>query len=150
MRYISDLTAEEKQQLAEGFKTGSTHRYRIRCQSIVLSAQGYSISQLATIFEVDRDTITRWFALWEQKGITGLVDQPRSGRPAKLRLDNGQHVKEVKKQVAKECQSLDKVRAHLSTSLQVEVSRKTLKRFLKSLVFDGDVSDYHLSQDKTQ
>ncbi len=78
-------------------------------------------------------TVAR-FDQWEQAGFTGLEDKPRSGRPAKLRVDNAEHVKEVKKQVEKESQNLDRVRAQLADDLQVEVSRKTLKRFLKKLV----------------
>lgn len=148
MRYITGLTEKDKQQLIEGFRNGTSHRYRIRCQSILLSAEGYRIDQLATMFQVDRDTVSRWFDKWEAEGLAGLQDQPRSGRPAKLRIENAQHVKEVKKQVEKERQNLDKVRAELANSLQVEVSRKTLKRFLKSLVIDGNVSDYHSNQDK--
>ena len=102
------------------------------------------------MFDVDRDTISRWFNDWETEGISALADKPRSGRPAKLRLDNEQHVGKVKEQLAQECQSLDKVRAELADSLRIEVSRKTLKRFLKGLVTDGNVSAYHLRQDKTR
>jgi len=148
MRYTTKLSEKDKGQLHEGFRNGSTHRYRIRCQSILLSNQGYNNNQLASMFQVDRDTISRWFSQWEEKGLTGLSDKPRSGRPAKLRLDNPEHIQEVKKQVNKECQSLDKVRSELVDSLQVEVSGKTLKRFLKSpawmdgLVMDGSASGY--------
>lgn len=149
MRYITGLTEKDKQQLSEGFRNGTSHKFRVRCQSILLSAEGYQVNQLASIFQVDRDTVSRWFDKWEAEGIAGLQDRLRSGRPAKLRIENTQHVKEVKKQVGKEPQNLDKIRAELADSLQVEVSRKTLKRFLKSLVIDGNVSDYHLSQDKT-
>ncbi|MEQ9438004.1 MAG: helix-turn-helix domain-containing protein [Cyclobacteriaceae bacterium] len=83
MRYITQLTEKEKWQLKEGFRNGSTHRFRIRCQSILLSAEGYRINQLATMFSVDRDTVSRWLGQWEKEGLKGLRDQPRSGRPAK-------------------------------------------------------------------
>ncbi|MEM8968393.1 MAG: helix-turn-helix domain-containing protein [Bacteroidota bacterium] len=60
MRYIKDLSKEEQQQLETGFRRGATHRYRIRCQSILLSNQGHNINQLTSMFDVDRDTISRW------------------------------------------------------------------------------------------
>lgn len=142
MRYITQLTEEEKRKLNSGFRTGCTHRFRIRCQSILLSAEGYRIGQLAKMFEVERDTISRWLNQWEQKGLSGLEDKPRSGRPAKLRIDNAEHIEQVIRRVSQESQSLDKVRAQLADDLQVEVSRKTLKRFLKKLVTDGDASAY--------
>lgn len=60
MRYIRELTPEERQQLAAGFRRGTDHRFRIRCQSILLSAEGYQINQLTSIFQVDRDTVSKW------------------------------------------------------------------------------------------
>lgn len=149
MRYITGLTEEAKQQLKEGFRNGKAHRFRIRCQSILLSAEGYQINQLASMYQVDRDSVSKWFDQWQREGIAGLQDKPRSGRPAKLRLDNAAHVKEVKKQVEKEHQNLDKVREELRESLQIGISKKTLKRFLKALVIDGNVCAYHSNQDKT-
>lgn len=142
MRYITGLTEEAKKELEEGFKHGLSHRFRIRCQSILLSASGHQINELAPMYQVDRDSVCKWFDSWEREGIAGLADKPRSGRPAKLRIDNAEHVQEVKKQLAKECQSLSKVQADLKETLQVEVSKKTLQRFLKALVMDGDASDY--------
>ncbi len=53
MRYVRELSEEAKQKLEEGFRQGATHRYRIRCHSILLSSQGYRISQLAVMFKVD-------------------------------------------------------------------------------------------------
>ncbi|MDF9798526.1 hypothetical protein OKW21_003789 [Catalinimonas alkaloidigena] len=44
MRYITELTEKEKGQLHERFQSGPTHRFRIRCQSILLSAEGYRIN----------------------------------------------------------------------------------------------------------
>lgn len=81
------------------------------------------------MFSVDRDTVSRWFDEWEKEGLKGLHDQPRSGRPAKLRIENEWHVQEIKKQLKKERQNLDKLRTELTDWLQVDVSRKTLKHF---------------------
>jgi transposase len=32
---------------------------------------------------VDRDTVSEWLNRWEVKGMSGLIDAQRSGRPRK-------------------------------------------------------------------
>lgn len=150
MRYIHNLSKEEKGTLENGHRTGSTSRYRNRCQAILLSHQGYKINELSKMYSVNRDTICRWFNDWESEGIEGLLDDTRSGRPAKLSVSNEEHINEVKRLLKEECQKLDKVRGELEESLGIEVSKRTLQRFLKVLAFDGDVFDYHLKNDKVK
>lgn len=55
-----------------------------RCRAMMLSHKGYTIKDLADIFDVDRDTVASWFDRYESQGIEGLKDQLRSGRPSKL------------------------------------------------------------------
>lgn len=150
MRYIKELTDTQKEELQIGFETGSSKRFRIRCQSILLSHEGYSIKQLMDMYKVRRDTVRSWFNRWEAKGLEGLLDKPKSGRPAKLRLENENHVDLVKKKVKEERQKLDKVRAELEQELGLEMSKRTLQRFLKSAAFDGDAFGYALKNDETQ
>lgn len=149
MRYIKELTDTQKEELQIGFETGSSKRFRIRCQGILLSHDGYKIKQLMDMYKVSRDTIRSWFNRWESQGIVGLVDKTKSGRPPKLRLENENHVELVKNKVAKERQKLDKVRAELEQDLGINMSRRTLQRFLKSAVFDGDAFAYALKNDET-
>ncbi|MDF9798527.1 transposase [Catalinimonas alkaloidigena] len=51
------------------------------------------------MFSADRDMVSRWLGQWEKEGLKRLRDQPRRGRPAKLRLDNPEHLQVVKKQI---------------------------------------------------
>ena len=148
MRYIRDLSESTILTLEQGFRYGPTPRFRLRCQAILLSYQGKQIKELAMMYDVDRYTITNWYNGWESKGIVGLMDGLRSGRPRKLDTDNQAHVDRVKTLVAKESQQLDRVRAQLQEELSVDLSRKTLKRFLKSLVTDGSVLEYQFKSTK--
>ena len=63
----------------------------------------------------------------------------RSGRGRKRKLDpdNAEHVKAVKVLVENEPQQLSRVVGKVKSELGIEVSRKTLKRFLKKLDSDG-------------
>ncbi|MCP4363348.1 MAG: helix-turn-helix domain-containing protein [Chloroflexi bacterium] len=51
---------------------------------ILLSADGFQIDEIARIFKVQRDTVSRCFQNWESKGIAGLFDSPKSDRPQAL------------------------------------------------------------------
>jgi transposase len=53
----------------------------MRAHSILLSARGYAIEEIADIYKVHRDTVSSWLDRWEQSGFDGLPDKSRSGRP---------------------------------------------------------------------
>jgi transposase len=65
---------------------GSAQRARI----VLLAADGVSNTEIASRTGVSRPTVIAWRARYEQSGIAGLVDLPRSGRPR--RLDHGEIV----------------------------------------------------------
>jgi transposase len=88
MKCISTLSDQERCALLQVRKISTCHRERERAHAVLLSAKGYSLDQLADIFEADRDTISRWLDDWlddwQAKGVDGLPDAPRPGRPSKL------------------------------------------------------------------
>jgi len=59
-------------------------RARIRAHSLLLSAHGTRIKDIAQTDQVHRVTVSAWINQWEQPGAESLHDQPRSGRPCKL------------------------------------------------------------------
>lgn len=79
-RYVRPLTEEERQELAS-FVWSSPWRVARRGRAILLSDQGFTIAQLATIFDVDERTVRNWLDAYEAEGCKGLEDAPRSGRP---------------------------------------------------------------------
>jgi len=60
----------------------STLDVRIRAVDAVL--KGMPVSQTATTFGVDRTTLHRWLARYDQDGEAGLQRRAVSGRPRKL------------------------------------------------------------------
>ncbi len=83
MRFIK-LTLDQAVELKEKMLGSDDYREISRCRAMMLSHKGYTINDLADIFDVDRDTITNWFDRYEAQGISGLKDLPRSGRTPKL------------------------------------------------------------------
>ena len=132
-RFLEKLTEEQKRSLEQGYKTGKHFIFRRKCQSILLSHQGKTISELCELYGVGRLSVSTWLNLWESDGIKGLELKPGRGRPAKLRVDDEKQVKVVKTLVENEPKNLNRVVGQVKSELGIELSKKTLKRFLKNL-----------------
>lgn len=133
MRFVK-LTEAELVTLQEGHKNGSKFQFRNRCQCLVFSHQGRTVSELAQFFEVSKITIYGWFDRFESAGICGLMDKAGRGRKPILSLQNPTHIVSVKSAVRKNAQSLKAMTAELETVLETPMSVDTVKRFLKNLV----------------
>lgn len=136
MRYIKDLTAEQIEELTNGYKRGATHTYRTHCQSILLSHQGTSVPEISKRLQVSQTSIYSWFNRWESEGIEGLKIRKGRGRKRKLDIENEAHVKQVKQSLKQENRNLNQLKSELESSLGFPISKVTLRRFLKSLVTD--------------
>src|SRR4029434_7356239 len=65
-------------------KHDPSFRARSRAHSLLLSAQGTTIKDIAKTYQVHRVTVSAWMTHWEHHGAQSLHDQPRSGRPTLL------------------------------------------------------------------
>jgi transposase len=59
-------------------------RYDHRLHGILLSCRGYTSYDIADMFGQNPTTIQRWIRSFEKKGLAGLQDCERSGRPTSL------------------------------------------------------------------
>ncbi len=128
MRFIKDLSTEEKILLKNIHKTSHTHASRRRASAILLSHKGYTLNELSKIFDICRQTAASWLNAWAKDGESALSDKPRSGRPFKLLPDIKQEAIEW---VTEHPRSLKTVLAQLSEKHGITVSRATLKRICK-------------------
>ena len=83
-KFVNPLTETQQQRLQEIQKNDPAHRTRMRAHAVLLSARGYSLDQIADIYQQDRDRVSLWLDWWEDYESDGLADDPKSGRPAKL------------------------------------------------------------------
>jgi len=128
MRNIS-LTEQEAKELKELYKSGRYMIERKRSQCLLLSHQGKSINELANIFGVSRLTITNWLDKWQNGGLEGIRLQPGRGRKQKL---FGIEQEQLEAYVEHHSRNLKAVVALIKEKHAVEVSKKTLQRFLKT------------------
>ncbi len=84
MKFVSALTDAQHASLEELYRHGSVHRLRQRAQAVLLSAKGFTMEQIACACEVHTETISGWLNQWQQKGLAGLADAPKPGRPRKI------------------------------------------------------------------
>lgn len=140
-KFIEKLSEEQKSSLKKGYQRGKSHIFRRKCQCILLSHEGKTVSELSDFFSVSAISIYKWLRNWESQGIVGLELKPGRGRPPKLNLADQEQVKRVKSLVENEPKNLNRVVGQLQSELGVDLSKKTLKRFLKSLNTDGNDSE---------
>lgn len=101
---------------------------RNRIQCILFSHKGMQVKDLSTYFAVSKKTVYQWFDLWDKDGVGGLVHKSGTGRKSKLRNIPAETIKAM---VTESPRNLKPVLAKLKEAYHVEVSKKTLQRFLK-------------------
>ncbi len=58
-------------------------RVALRAQMVLLSDRGFTVPQIAAIHACGHDVVRTWLHRYQRKGVVGLEDEPRSGRPLK-------------------------------------------------------------------
>ena len=84
MKFVSHLSPAVKLTLKEAQDHHPSGRVRQRAHALQLSHKSYSLSQLAEVFDVHRNTVSQWIDDWETFGLIGLYDNAKSGRPTIL------------------------------------------------------------------
>src|SRR3712207_3449766 len=82
---IGPLSAEQRRGL-NGLRRPAVGRGSQRAPRVLLSARGYTVPQIARIFEVGEDTVRTWLHRYQEPRAEGLEARPRPGRPPRDRL----------------------------------------------------------------
>lgn len=79
------VSASEAQELERIVREGrgEARLYR-RARMVQLAAAGRSISSIARTLETNRARVGEWLRRFEEEGVEGLEDEPRSGRPVEV------------------------------------------------------------------
>ena len=75
--HVSDKQRQELEQVSRQ----AVGRVALRAQMVLLSARGYTVPQIAAIHDCGPDVVRLWLHRYEQAGVAGLDEAPRSGRP---------------------------------------------------------------------
>jgi len=133
-----ELSAEELRAAARRTKDSDQAR---RLLAIALVLEGASRTEAARVTGMDRQTLRDWVIRYNDEGVDGLCDRPRSGRPAQLTpvqlaelaqlVEDGPDV-DVHGVVRWRCIDLQ---AEIKERFGVAVSERHVGRLLKRLSF---------------
>jgi transposase len=129
MKYVSPLTDTQKTQLRQMMKNDASFRVRKRAHAILLSDSGYHVKEIARIYQADRNSVSSWIDAWEQQGMQGLYDNPRSGRPVKLTEEEKQLVRALLEQFPRRPKLVINKVGELTGKL---IGKSTLKRIARA------------------
>jgi transposase len=71
-------------ELETAAKCSPSRQAYARMTAIAALLQGHKPEMVASIFFVERRTLQRWVARFNEAGIDGLINKPRAGRPRKI------------------------------------------------------------------
>ncbi len=120
-------------ELETAAKASSVQRSYVRLMAIKALIMGLPHKQVAALFGVNEDSVSRWVRRFNQRGIDGLTEGPRSGRPPKI---SGEQAYEYSKlvlhpELVNETHWTGrKFHGYLTRHCQMEAGYSTLMRWL--------------------
>jgi len=129
MLFIENLYSPQIKFLQRICKESKKHHVLQRAHCILLSYKGFSVTELARIFDKTKRTIYVWLNQWESQHFAGLYDEKGRGRKPKLNDNQRQQIKKWAKEFPK---NLKKVVALVRETYGVSVSKRTIKRILRN------------------
>jgi transposase len=115
--------------LVELKKYGFSKQERYRSHAMLLSNSGKKIKEIAKIFEVTNKTVYNWIDEWDKCGIDSIYRKKGAGR--KPLLTSELHKEIIKKHIEDYPHQPKKAYALTLKEINIKVSYKTFKRFLK-------------------
>ena len=126
------LTAEQQQALEQWIRSRDTApAVRLRCQLILLKAQGRSAQDIGSIVGMCKLSVHHWIERYRTEGIRGLLT--KKGRGRKPLLDIEQDAPAVMVSVQAHRQSLKAAQAAYQATGGKQVSEDCFRAFLKVL-----------------
>ena len=125
------LDSKAKDALEQGFKTGKTHAYRIRCQLVLLKSENRKSKEVAKIVKMCEMSVNNWLGRYADEGIEGLKTKKGRGRKPLINKTTDEVL--VLASVKANRQRLQTAKAEWEAESGKSVSRDTLRRFLKAL-----------------
>jgi len=111
------VSNEDRAQLARwATRPKSSHALAQRASIILRCAEGDPSAQVARDLRITNQTVCKWRSRFIERGLAGLLDEPRSGAPRKV---SDEQVEEV---VVRTLETTPRNATHWSTRAMAEVS----------------------------
>ena len=136
LREMSEKEAGELKRISQMRK--GEHRMIERAQALLAVYAGESGYQVAQRLGRDADVIYGWLDRFEQQGLEGLYDRPRSGRPAEYNEEQRGECLALAQTAPQQLDlpfgywSLDRLVEYINQRLGIPISRAQLARVLEA------------------
>jgi len=121
------------EELETAARAAPIQRTYIRLMAIKALIMGLPHEQVAALFDVNEDSVSGWVRRFNERGIDGLTEGPRSGRPPKITGERTNEYRELilhPEQVNETHWTGRKFHGYLTTYCQLEAGYSTLIRCL--------------------
>jgi len=131
------LTEESVREIVKAIKHDKRPEVRQRAMGLRLLHEGKPPREVAELLSVSQPTVYDWHHRWQQKGIEGLANRPKSGRPVKA---NQTYVDVLEQIVEQDPQELgyafsiwttERLRLHLKVKTGIELKPTQFRAVLK-------------------
>lgn len=93
---IREFTQEEKRVITKLTRSQTASARLVeRAKILHLASEGQRVPQIAQTLSLNEKTVRKWFKRFEQQGLAGLEDAPRSGAPSRYTAENKARVLEA-------------------------------------------------------
>jgi transposase len=123
MKYIESLSHETVKMLERIYRQSEHHQIRQRAHCILMSFQGFTMTQLTTLFMVSRKTVFNWFQAWERHQLIGLYNESGRGRKP---LFNPEQQAQIREWVNAEPRNLKQVLGQIQSTWEISASLERL------------------------
>ncbi len=138
MLHLKPATDEQVAEVRHLYHTTKDVRIRTRSQIILLAFDDMSAPKIAKIVDLDPVSVRRYIKRYRDEGISGLYDQPRTGRP---RIATDEYIELAIKTLRQRPRalglpfslwSLERLVDYLKKQTNITVSDETLRTHLRA------------------
>jgi putative transposase len=131
------LTGEDLREIVEAIKHDKRPEVRQRAMGLRLLHEGKAPKEVAAFLSVSQPTVYDWHHRWQDQGLEGLANRPKSGRPVKA---NQNYVEILEQVVDQDPQELgyafsiwttERLRLHLKAKTGIELKPTQFRALLK-------------------
>jgi len=125
-------------ELEAAAKCARTQREHNRHRAIIALGVGLDRAAVAKVFGVSVRALRRWILAFNGRGVDGLLEEPREGRPSKIPTQTHEALREVLEHPAQAGEvhwTGTKFHGYLRDTLRIEIGYSTVIRFLHNQDF---------------
>lgn len=131
------LDERTKAELDKRFRTDKSHVVRMRCQLVLLKAEGRTSKEVAGIVKMCEMSVNNWLSRYKAEGIQGLLTKPGRGRRPVIFSEQEQQ--SALALIKANRQKLQTAKAEWENQQGKSIGRDAFRRFLKAVVDDTNV-----------